>query len=208
MELLEATKEQRNDYDFVLKSVKINGNNLRLASKNLKNNYNIVLEAVKQNCQSLEYASKDLRSNYNMVLEAINHFDLLTYENGEFPLAFASKEIKDDYEIVKKSVKLVGYALLVASDRLKSDYNLLYHALTNVKKNGGDVNDFLLELEISDNIYFSFLEEESEMDIEKSLEILERYLKCYSDNTEILINFNFFDINFSYNLKKSRKKSL
>ena len=46
----------KNDYNYILSSVKINGLILEFASDKLQKNYNIVLEAVKQNGLSLKNA--------------------------------------------------------------------------------------------------------------------------------------------------------
>ena len=119
--------------NIVLKAV-ATGNILFMASKELKNDYDVVLAAVKFDGTALEDASEVIQNNKNIVLAAI--------AQNSNALQFASKNLKDDDEIVKLAVTNIKETLVLQDDglssplqyasiRLQEDYNMVLLAVTH-----------------------------------------------------------------------------
>jgi len=121
-----ASDELRDDYNIVLKAVRINGMALEFASKRLQGDRDIVIAALSTFAStSLRFVSPELRSDRDIVMRAVSYYG----EN----LRYASPELKNDYEIVVAAIEPAtnGNAILYASDNLMKDKRLLIRAIRN-----------------------------------------------------------------------------
>lgn len=106
---------------------------LRFLSQDLKDDYDIVMEAVKQNGRALSCASVRLQDNPQIVIEAI------TEEYGWRNLAYASKAICNNKEVMLHAVKVDALALDYASEELRNDKDIIVAAI-NQCKNSKHIN--------------------------------------------------------------------
>ena len=65
------SKKLKNNKQFMMKAVEINGYCLKYASENLKNDKEVVFGAMETDMHMFEYASDDLKNDKKIVLEAI-----------------------------------------------------------------------------------------------------------------------------------------
>ena len=138
----------KDNYNFILDSIKYKSDFLRYASDNLKNNYDIVLAAVEKNGYFLKYASDDLKNNYDIVLTAVkNNFVFKKYTSDDlninnyglyldlriilYALNYASDNLKNNYDIILTAVQKEGYMFRFASENLKNNYNIALNAIEN-----------------------------------------------------------------------------
>ena len=118
-----ASNDLKNNYNIVLSAVQNDGNTLLYASNNLKNNYDIVLAAVEKDGVGLFYASYNLKNNYDIVLNAVKN-------NGLF-LQYIIGDLRNNYDVVLAAVKNEGWALKYVPDNLKNNYTIALNAILN-----------------------------------------------------------------------------
>jgi len=156
-----ATLEDRNDINFVMRAVSLNGANLEYVSPRLRANGHVVLNALSNRGLALEFASLALRNDRKIVEAAVNNNGLAlkfasskmrkckavvlaAVLNNGLALEFASKAFKEDRDIVAAALQQNGYALhLFAAESLKNDYELNFMAL---KQNGECYSELPSEL--------------------------------------------------------------
>ena len=107
----EEKARRRNDPQFVLSNVLINGLRLQFASHELRGNKDVVTAAVTQNGGALKFASHELQDNEDVVTAAVT-------QNGG-ALKFASHELQDNEDVVTAAVTQNGRALIYVSDKLQ-----------------------------------------------------------------------------------------
>ena len=155
-----ASDRLKDDEDFVSLAVGINGNNLGDASERLRDNENIVYKAALQDGNSIQYASERLRDNEKIVeasiingsglniyyaserlkkdpklgLLAVQYPPVRILDNLNCPLKELSDELRDNEEIVNKSVFIMPHSLSYASDRLKDTYETVSIAFNRDKR--------------------------------------------------------------------------
>eukprot|EP00913_Durusdinium_trenchii_P019625 g18449.t1 len=88
--------------DLILQAVKSNGIALQYASPRLQDDLEVVLEAVAQSGHALEFASTTLRQERRVVLAAVHC-------SGRSAVAFASKELRSDVEVLRAARAGGGY---------------------------------------------------------------------------------------------------
>ena len=134
----------KNDRDFVLEAVKLNGQALEFAPDEFRNDPEIVKTAMVNNrfepSLPFLYASNRLRMDKEFVIEAVN-IDGLALE-------FTSEELKDDLDVVMAAVANTGAALQFASEDLHDDRNVVLAAV----RNDGFALDFASE-DLQDDMY-------------------------------------------------------
>ena len=145
-----ASDRLKNDYNFILETVKINGCILEYVSKKFRCNREIVFEAVKNDSYALQFASKKLKGNREIVLIAIEkkvcvfkyvsnklksdkEIVLKVVKKEGMYLTYASKKLQDDEDVVLNAVKNDGNALEIASDRLKKNKKIVLKAIKQDK---------------------------------------------------------------------------
>lgn len=114
-----------NNKEVVMSIVKKNGKKLKLASKKLRNDPDVVLAALKKGRNALNYGSKELRANKKFILNAINS------DKDGGSLYYASKELKNDYDVIEAAINRNGANIFYASEQLKNNKNLALLALLN-----------------------------------------------------------------------------
>ena len=102
---------------------------LRNLSPALQDDACVVLGAVSKDPGSLAYASERLRAERFVCLEAIDSYN----SRQKAPLQFMSPTLRNDHEIVLKSVKKNGFSIQHASAELKDSFTICVAA---VKQNG------------------------------------------------------------------------
>lgn len=72
-------KNNRDNREYVLKTVKENGKLLEFAKESLKDDYEIAKEAVKNNPEALEFVSERLKGDRDIVYDSVSRIrmDLL-----------------------------------------------------------------------------------------------------------------------------------
>jgi hypothetical protein len=116
-----ASEELRQDREFVLEAVKMDGCALDAASANLKTDREIVFAAVKQNGYALTYAKEHFGGDREMVLSA-----LYTYK---FAMRCASQELRNDREFVIAAISVEWFAVTDASDAMRRNRAVVLAAL-------------------------------------------------------------------------------
>ena len=119
-----ASERIKNDLDFVLKLVKIDGTALLWVSNNVRADRNIMFEAL-QTADVLSYSPVELKNDEEIVLKSVKHWPQ--------SLQHASERLRDNKRVVLQAVKVDGLALKYASDRLKSDKKIVLAAIANNK---------------------------------------------------------------------------
>lgn len=123
-DLKNATNEQKNNKEYVLKAVEQNGLMLEHASDILKNDKEVVLKAVAQNGLALQFVSKNLQDDKEVVLKGV-------VQNRD-ALKYASDKLKNDKDFMKKVIKDNSENFKYASNELKEDKDFI---LDIVKEN-------------------------------------------------------------------------
>ena len=122
-ELEYASDRLKSDYNFILNSVKKNGDVLQFANKKLRCNRKILLEAVKNDGCSLKYTNYNLKNNEIIVLEAV--------KNDGHALQYANNRLRNNRKFVLEAVKNEGMALKYASEILRNDCIIVLNAVNN-----------------------------------------------------------------------------
>ena len=157
----------KDDKDFFVKAVTINGLFLEFSTSSIKNNYDVVLEAVKENGMSIYFANDQLHNNESLINLAIKNGagtkiltkDLSTKENLTIALLNikeispniiterycsiinANSTLKDDRLFCLIAIKLDGLNIRYISDKLLIDLELVEEAF--IKSRG--LNLFLFD---------------------------------------------------------------
>lgn len=127
--LYEVGDNLRDDEDIVLAAIQYGTyftENLKYASDKLKRDSSFMNKAIEIDALSLSFSDSGLRENKQSILKAIN-----SHRNGDRALEFASKELKNDRELVLVSVNKYGSSLEYASDELKNDKEVVMIATKN-----------------------------------------------------------------------------
>ena len=95
-----ASDQMKADKDVVLAAVRRNGWSLNYASEELKADRDVVLVATINNPWSLTYASPTLRADKEFMMYVVKAV-------GEYPLQYASAEIRNDPDILKAAKRYV-----------------------------------------------------------------------------------------------------
>jgi hypothetical protein len=147
----------KDDKDFFVKAVILNGLFLEFATSSIKNNYDVVLEAIKDNGISIYFANEELQKNESLINIAIANGagtkiltkELSTKEN--LTIAFlnlkdinpniiterhcsisnANTTLKDDRVFCLSAVKLDGANIQYISENLLKDIELVEEAFIN-----------------------------------------------------------------------------
>jgi superoxide dismutase len=120
-----ASEELRADRELVLKSVEIDGSDLKYASDVLRADKEVVLRAINSVGSALEYATENLRADRAFIMIAVE-------ENGS-ALEYASDVLRADKGVVLRAINSDGCALEYANDVLRADREVVMMAL---KENG------------------------------------------------------------------------
>ncbi|EFC41905.1 predicted protein [Naegleria gruberi] len=146
-----ASKELRNDIEIVRIAVQQDGIALQFASKELKNNKEIVLLALESHPKSYACISLGLKKDRDVIFKAfsksltcLSQVDQLFSNDREFirtlakldgnvALYYASEELRNDREIVIKSIQQDPSGFIFASKELQKDREIVKSA---VMKNG------------------------------------------------------------------------
>ncbi len=118
-----ATQQLRNNKQFILKLVSIDGDTLDYASKHLKKDRQVVLAAIKQYIYALRFADKSFKKDRETISLAVT-------KEGR-TLQFADDSLKNDKQIVMAAIKQDGYALKYASKALRADRDMVLEAVKN-----------------------------------------------------------------------------
>jgi hypothetical protein len=119
-----ASPELRNNKNFIITILQVNGLLLEKVSEEFQNDKDVVLAAIKNNYFAFNYASYDLRNDRDFILP-------LVQRNGSRFLLFASNNLLSDRLFVLASVINNGKALLYVSDELRNDKELVFLAMNN-----------------------------------------------------------------------------
>lgn len=219
-----VSERLRNDRNFVLKVMQINGLLLQNLADKFKDDDEIVFTAVKDNRLAFEYASERLRNNKELALLAVKkdgqplswigkelsndkEIVLTAIDNWGASLGAVGKELCDDKEVIMKAVERVGWNLAYASNRLKDDievvkmaikddyYNLEY--ASNRLKNSEEIALYMLENDCY-NRTFIFLGTE----LIQNKDFINKIIKDYPDKLEILISDIFYNISHNEDIIK------
>ena len=203
--IIEIIMNSWNNYDFVLKSVKKNGLDLKYASDDLKDDFSIVMTAVKQNGNALKNASTYFRKDPEIVLTAVM--------NKGKAILYADKSFFKNYKIVLNVVKTYGDFLYIISEDSSNKLIFNYEIFLEAVKDTGLVlslasDDFKNDIKIvseafkSDHESLEYAGEEILNDYDSLVEIL--LIDCRS----IIYFTNKFNKNRKLisNVKNSRKK--
>ena len=153
-----ATQEQRNNPEIVLAAVKIYGRTLYFASTELKKNIEICSVAFETDTSAIEYIDPELLDNGSFIIKTckiccnedkyILHYmserlksdpEFLKVLINEYKIPvikYCAEKLRNDYYLVKKSVKINGMLLEYASDFLRCDYEI---CITAVRQNGNAI---------------------------------------------------------------------
>lgn len=112
----------KNNKDFFLYAVRMDGTTLRFASQDIQKDKEVVLTALTRNGLALSYAHYSLRDDREFILTAIKHCS--------FAYKYASDSLKKDKEIALRFIKENGLSLQNVDDTLKEDREVVLAALT------------------------------------------------------------------------------
>jgi tetratricopeptide (TPR) repeat protein len=134
----------KQDKQFMLHAVTIQGSHLQYASQELKNNVDLVLAAVNNNYTALRFASHAIKSNPDIILELV--------KQKAHILEYADSSIKGNYDLVLEAVKQNGSCIIHASTALQKNKAIIQ---ASIKQLGGGLHhnpniqnnyDYMLEV--------------------------------------------------------------
>lgn len=143
LELLDYVKESKwliknshegikNNFEIILKAVKISGAALEFASLEVKNSKKIVIEAVLQAYSSIKYASPEILDDLEFLSQILDlpkrEFESLGYSI----LESGSERVKNNRDLAIKILKRDGHDFLSLIDDFLSDEELVCIAICNV----------------------------------------------------------------------------
>jgi hypothetical protein len=114
-----TTKKQLMENDFW-------GNDIQYASKKIRDDYDVAMKACKNYPEAFEFLSDRLRADRQLLLEAINSSAERPFLT---PLKDAPDRLKNDKEIIKKSVAINVLNLFYASEPIKNDIPFIIELL-------------------------------------------------------------------------------
>lgn len=145
--LRDASDRLRHDKDFVLTSIRANGNAVKFIPKVMWENPEVAWEAAKLSELTLKHCPSDLLTDRSLVLHALTHHEhglLFLPKTSPFldddelvlaavtshgdSLSNVSERLRDNYEIVLAAVKLDGSSLRFASKRLRDNQEIVLAA--------------------------------------------------------------------------------
>lgn len=115
----------RDDEEFILEVIKLDGETIAYASSRILENDVIVLEAIKNTTTFMLY--HQLFRKYNTDKDLV--IELIKNSHSQNFLKYLSLDLRDDKDIVYSAICKSGYELEYASDRLKSDEEIVLKAL-------------------------------------------------------------------------------
>ena len=115
----------RDDEEFILEVIKLDGETIQYASSRILENDVIVLEAIKNTTTFMLY--HQLFRKYNTDKDLV--IELIKNSHSQNFLKYLSLDLRDDKDIVYSAICKSGYELEYASDRLKSDEEIVLKAL-------------------------------------------------------------------------------
>ena len=121
-----VTDKYKDDFEIAKIAVNQTGYAFKYLSKNLKNNSELLIDSVKQlkNGYILDCASDELRTNINLILELLDYV-----EESKWLIKNSHEDIKNNFEIILKAVKIYGNALEFASLEIKNSKKIVNEAV-------------------------------------------------------------------------------
>lgn len=117
-----ASDRLKDNKEFFLDIVKIDGMAIQYASDRLKDDKDVVLVAIDENGRAIQFASERLRNDKDIAFKV---FSYQTY-NAEY----LSEEIKDDKDFILEAIKLCGGSIYkYISERLQNDKDIALAAV-------------------------------------------------------------------------------
>lgn len=223
-EFCNVSDRLKNDKNFVLKVMQINGLLLKDLTDKFKDDEEIVFTAVKDNRLAFEYASERLRNNRELALLAVKkdgqplswigkelsndkEIVLTAIDNWGASLGAVGKELCDDKEVIMKAVERVGWNLSYASNRLKDDIEVVKMAIKNDYynleyasdrlKNSEEIALYMLENDC-DHKTFIYLGKE----LLQNKEFINKIINNYPDKLENFISDIFYNISHNEDIVK------
>jgi hypothetical protein len=126
-----ASKELRNDKNFIITILQVNGLLLEKLSDEFKNDEDVVLAAVRNNYFTLEYASYNIRNNREFMFTLIQRSIRFLLDASDELKA----ELRTDRLFILEAVTINGRALSYTSKKFQNDKEIVTAAL----KNGGSL---------------------------------------------------------------------
>lgn len=167
---IEKIKEFMDDEDFVLFLVNKCGSYLKHASFELQKNEKIIFTAIKNDVYSLEYV---VFTNFSA--EHQRDIALIAIKKNSVAFHLIPQELKNDLEIIKKTVPTFGYCLKfitnqealddinIVSQAVEENGNALECASEKIKKNAGIVLKAVLKEGLA--LKFAYPELQNNIDI-------------------------------------------
>lgn len=118
-----ASKELKQDFNFIISLVKKNEAILKHLPKEWFNNELVTLTAVQYSNTALEYFPAEIKNDFNHMLRYINI-------NPEH-MKYASEDLRNNIDFVRIVIGRDGTQIKYASDNLKEDKSLVYSAVLN-----------------------------------------------------------------------------
>lgn len=139
-----ASKRLKDDLGVMTVAVGKSWQALQFASERIRDDENIVLSALSKSWQAIQYASERLRDDYYIaeyVLRASQSMDAVRYLSQDaqlyhvdqiieifnrtsLKLSSAPLALRDEFDVVLRSIKSDACQFALASERLRDDYNL------------------------------------------------------------------------------------
>lgn len=135
---LQYAPKYNNDEEIVKIAVTTSPSSLEYASARLRADVDLVKYAIERGSEAFLYAGRKIKKDISIIKFAIRH------SNDIAILAFPfMRKFKDDDNIVKLAVKANGYNICFASRRLKDDYDIAKYALLNKREGYDFVYEYL-----------------------------------------------------------------
>lgn len=169
MNLQYASEALKNDKEVVLAASNDYNNSLKYMGNALKNDKEFFKKLLAKDASFLEYAGNDIKNDKNIVLNLIKYGDRHTYgiiallknvgerlrddkeivlksiEKNPENFVYVSDKLKDDKELVLATIKIDKCFFHYASNRLKDDKEVVLEAIDGYIYNLGDISDRLKE---------------------------------------------------------------
>jgi hypothetical protein len=139
----------RDDEEFILEAIKLDGETIEYASSRILENDLIVLEAFKNTKQFMLF--HQLFRKFNNDKDLVT--ELIKVSTSKQFLKYLSIDLRDDKDVVYLAICKSGYELEYASDRLKNDEEIVLKAIeknsSNIKHMSKDLmnnRDFIFKI--------------------------------------------------------------
>lgn len=116
------------DYIDIVK-LKHDPMNIEFCKPEFQANWNLMLELVTKDVRAYEHASPSLRDSKEFYESALSSLHGSQAKSHFYPLEFAGDKLKDDKELVMRSVGVQPFAFQHASERLRADKEIALHAV-------------------------------------------------------------------------------